>query len=61
MKKLINISLSEIKINELTKLKSEALIVSFYESKKLSDITDIFDTGSTTGYWSHMRKPQYEA
>ena len=38
MKKLINISLSEIKINELTKLKSEALIVSFYESKKLSDL-----------------------
>ena len=46
MKKLINISLSEIKINELTKLKSEALIVSFYESKKLSEITDIFDKKS---------------
>ena len=46
MKKLINISLSEIKISELTKLKSEALIVSFYESKKISDITDIFDKKS---------------
>ena len=46
MKKLINISLSEIKISELTKLKSEALIVAFYESKKISDITDIFDKKS---------------
>ena len=46
MKKLINISLSEIKTSELTKLKSEALIVSFYESKKISDITDIFDKKS---------------
>ena len=46
MKKLINISLSEIKISELTNLKSEALIVSSYESKKISDITDIFDKKS---------------
>ena len=46
MKKLINISLSETKISELTKLKSEALIVCFYESKKISDITDIFDKKS---------------
>ena len=39
MKKLINISLSEIKLNDLTKLKNETLILGSYESKKLSAVT----------------------
>mgnify|MGYP001181993072 FL=1 len=34
MKKLINISLSEIKLNDLTKLKNETLILGSYEYKK---------------------------
>ncbi|MFL2747081.1 MAG: leucyl aminopeptidase [Gammaproteobacteria bacterium] len=46
MKKLINISLSEIKLNDLTKLKSETLIIGSYETKKISDITNIFDKKS---------------
>ncbi|MDC3108715.1 hypothetical protein OA431_01370, partial [SAR86 cluster bacterium] len=46
MKKLINISLSEIKLNDLTKLKNETLILGSYESKKLSAVTEIFDKKS---------------
>ena len=46
MKKLINISLSEIKLNDLTKLKNETLILGSYESKKLSALTEVFDKKS---------------
>ena len=43
MKKLINISLSEINLKDLTKSKNEALILGSYESNKLNNLTKIFD------------------
>jgi hypothetical protein len=35
MKKLVNVSLSKIKMAELSALKTEALIIGNYESKKI--------------------------
>jgi leucyl aminopeptidase len=46
MKKLINISLSEIYLKDLTKSKNEALILGSYESNKLNNLTKIFDEKS---------------
>ena len=46
MKKLINISLSEIYLKDLTKSKNEALIICSYESNKLNNLTKIFDEKS---------------
>ena len=46
MKKLINISLSEINLKDLTKSKNEALILGSYESNKLNNLTKIFDEKS---------------
>ncbi len=46
MKKLINISLSEVKLSDLTKIKSETLIVGSYEAKKLTEVTSIFNKKS---------------
>ena len=46
MKKLINISLSEINLKDLTKSKNEALILGSYETNKLNKLTKIFDEKS---------------
>ena len=56
MKKLINISLSEIKLNDLTKLKSETLIIGSYETKKINDITNIFDKKSKMGEMKSLKE-----
>jgi hypothetical protein len=46
MKKLVNVSLSKIKMAELSALKTEALIIGNYESKKLDGVTKFIDTKS---------------
>ena len=46
MKKLINISLSKIKLSELSAIKTEAMIIGTYESKKLDDVSKHLDARS---------------
>jgi leucyl aminopeptidase len=46
MKKLVNVSLSKIKMTELSTIKTEALIVGNYESKKLDGVTKFIDAKS---------------
>ena len=46
MKKLINVSLSKIKLSELSAIKTEAMIIGTYESKKLEDVSKHLDARS---------------
>ena len=46
MKKLINVSLSKIKLSDLSTIKTEAMIIGTYESKKLEGVSKHLDARS---------------
>ena len=46
MKKLINVSLSKIKLSDLSTIKTEAMIIGTYESKKLDTVKNAFGVSS---------------